>query len=394
MLDVDAEVSLNEIRDAVSKKLGDVPSSSVRSYLNLNVPAQFERTVRGRYRLKKKLKLNGHKHVAFPHVTQGKACIFLADCFDWLAQREASSVHAVVTDPPYGLVEYTEKEQGKLRNGNKGGIWRIPPSFDGHKRAPLPRFTVLDNEDRQELHRFFRRLGTSLCRVVVPGGNVVVASNPLLSHIVASAMSEGGLELRGYIARLTMTMRGGDRPKNAHHEFDGVSVMPRSMWEPWVVLRRPLEGRAQDNLRKWGTGGFRRPSAEQPFGDVIRSRPTMKAERGFAPHPSLKPQEFLRTVVKAVLPLGRGIVLDPFAGSGSTLAAANAVGYESIGLERDEAYYRMAGKAIPALAGIRENQTPLLPTLAGDNGAATKKPNGQSYPKGGRSYREANGRLD
>jgi len=88
----------------------------------------------------------------------------------------------VVTDPPYGLVEYTEKEQAKLRNG-RGGVWRIPPSFDGHKRAPLPRFTVLDNDDLKELNMFFARLAAELVRVLVPGGNVVVASNPLLSHI-------------------------------------------------------------------------------------------------------------------------------------------------------------------------------------------------------------------
>jgi site-specific DNA-methyltransferase (adenine-specific) len=76
-----------------------------------------------------------------------------------------------------------------------------------------------------------------------------------------------------------MTMRGGDRPKNAHEEFTDVSVMPRSQWEPWLLFRKPLEGRVQDNLRKWGTGGLRRISPEQPFGDVIRSAPTRVAER-------------------------------------------------------------------------------------------------------------------
>ena len=263
--------------------------------------------------------------------------------------------HAVVTDPPYGLVEYTEKEQIKLRN-RRGGVWRIPPSFDGHKRAPVPRFTVLDDGDREQLYAFFMRLSVSLMRVVVPGANIVVASNPLLAHIVASSMAEGGLEMRGYVARLTMTMRGGDRPKNAHQEFDGVSVMPRSMWEPWVVLRKPLDGRVQDNLRKWKTGGFRRPSEEQPFGDVIWSNPTPRAERQIAPHPSLKPQEFLRRLVRAVLPLGEGVILDPFAGSGSTLAAANAVGYESIGLEKDATYYQMAVRAIPALARVQADR--------------------------------------
>jgi hypothetical protein len=247
-----------------------------------------------------------------------------------------------------------------LRKG-KGGVWRIPPAFDGHARAPLPRFTVLGDRERQELYSFFKRFGTLLMRAVVPGANVVIASNPLLSHVVASSMSEAGLELRGYIARLTMTMRGGDRPKNAHQEFDGVSVMPRSMWEPWVVLRRPVEGRVQDNLRKWKTGGFRRPSADQPFGDVIRSSPTSKTERRIAPHPSLKPQEFLRTLVRASLPLGEGIVLDPFAGSGSALAAADAVGYASIGLEKDPVYFAMARRAVSALAAVSVNEANFAP---------------------------------
>jgi DNA modification methylase len=372
----DRDVTIAEVRQGTRAKLGDVPPSSVRSYLNLNVPEMFERTGRGRYRLKKQLQLNGHKAPAPVCAVQyGKAALYHCDCFQWLEQREPSSIEGVVTDPPYGLVEYTEKEQLKLRNG-KGGIWRIPPSFDGHQRAPLPRFTVLNAEDHKGLHVFFKRLAILLARVVVPGGNVVVASNPLLSHIVASAMAEGGLELRGYVARLTMTMRGGDRPKNAHDEFDGVSVMPRSMWEPWVVLRRPLEGRVQDNLRKWKTGGFRRPSADRPFGDVIRSNPTRSWEKDLAPHPSLKPQEFLRPLVRAVLPLGHGTILDPFAGSGSTLAAANAAGYRSIGLESDPEYVQMAKTAIERLTLLDEVQpvlTKLLDTRSAKRGRASAK---------------------
>lgn len=348
---IEGEATLHQIRRAVRLKLGDVSDSSIRSYLNLNVGRVFERSGRGRYRL-----LGKGQNVAQvrlePAVAFGKAKLFHADCFDWLTARHPSSVQAVITDPPYGLTEYSERELAKLRNG-VGGVWRIPPSFDGHKRSPLPRFTIMNDRDRKDLHAFFRRLGALLAKAVVPGGNVVVASNPLLAHIVASAMTDGGLELRGQIARLTMTMRGGDRPKNAHEEFADVSVMPRSQWEPWVVLRRPLDGRVQDNLRKWRTGGFRRLSDARPFGDVIRSNPTGTAERSMAPHPSLKPQEFMRQLVRASLPLGEGIVLDPFAGSGSTLAAANAVGYESIGVEADPKFVRLAEQAIPKLGSLR-----------------------------------------
>ena len=89
---------------------------------------------------------------------------------------------------------------------------------------------------------------------------------------------------------------------------------------------------------------------DRPFGDVITSAPTRKSERALAPHPSLKPQAFLRQLVRAVLPLGKGVVLDPFAGAGSTLAAAEAVGYESIGVEKDVHYFEMACAAIPKLS--------------------------------------------
>jgi DNA modification methylase len=127
---------------------------------------------------------------------------------------------------------------------------------------------------------------------------VLVASNPLVSNFLSAAIQTAGYERRGEVIRLVQTMRGGDRPKNAHEEFSDVS------------------------------------------------------ERELAPHPSLEPQAFLRQVVRAILPLGEGVVLDPFAGSGSTLAAAESVGYSSIGVEMDPAYLEVARKAIPALAGL------------------------------------------
>jgi DNA modification methylase len=273
------------------------------------------------------------------------------DCFTWLDTRAASSIHAIVTDPPYGLKEFSDEEKQKLRRG-RGGVWRIPPALDGHLRSPLPRFTVLGDADHARLRAFFAEFAKRALRVLVPGGHVMIATSPLLSHLVYVPFIEAGFEKRGEIIRLVQTLRGGDRPKNAHAEFDGVSVMPRSMWEPWGLFRKPCEGRVQDNLRKWSTGGLRRRGPDAPFGDVIRSSPTRKAERAIAPHPSLKPQAFLREIVRAALPLGRGIVLDPFMGSGSTIAAATALGYESIGVELDPDFFRLAQRAIPALAAL------------------------------------------
>ena len=64
------------------------------------------------------------------------------DAFAWLDRAESCSIEAVVTDPPYGLEEYEPDQLKKLRTG-QGGIWRVPPTLDGRRRRPLPRFTVL-----------------------------------------------------------------------------------------------------------------------------------------------------------------------------------------------------------------------------------------------------------
>ena len=268
-----------------------------------------------------------------------------------------NSIHTVVTDPPFGLVEYSPEHLEKRRKG-QGGVWRLPRSDDGSLRQPVPRFTVLTQRQHECIHVFFKELATELFRIVVPGGHVFVASNTLVSHLVDLGFIEGHFEKRGQIVRVVQTLRGGDRPKNAHAEFPDVSVSPRGVWEPWQLYRKPCEGRVQDNLRKWKTGGLRRPTTDVPFKDLIHSAPARKDERQLAPHPSLKPQAFLRQLVRASLPLGQGVLLDPFMGSGSIIAAASRLSIPSIGIEYYEEYFDMAERAIPLLAKLDVDDLP------------------------------------
>ncbi len=289
------------------------------------------------------------------HHLSARATYICSDALNWLSCLPANSIHAVVTDPPYGIVEYDEKNHAKLRAG-RGGVWRIPPRFDGANRKPLPRFTVLSKEEVQSLREFFSDIGIALLKVLVPGGHVFVASNPLISTTTFHAFLDSGFEKRGEVIRLVQTLRGGDRPKGAEQEFAEVAAMPRSCWEPWGVFRKPIEGTLAENLRTWGTGGLRRVSEEEPFKDVIQCSPTRGIEKEIAPHPSLKPQRFLRKLVRAALPLGVGIIYDPFAGSGSTLAAAEAVAYHALGTDSDHQYFSMAARVFERLASLPTNE--------------------------------------
>lgn len=297
--------------------------------------------------------------------------LICADCFEWLAGREPESIHAVCTDPPYGLVEFSEKELTKLRAG-QGGVWRLPPAIGGHKRDPLPRFTVLSETQKQAIQAFMRDFGLAVHRVLVPGAHVCIAGHPMLQYLVQAGMAAAGFEVRPALLRLYISFRGGDRPKGAEREFADVCVTPRSAYEPWMLFRKPISERTvAQNLRKWGAGGLRRLSSGSPIPEAIPSSRTPTIETAISEHPCLKPQKFLRVLVRSLLPLGQGIILDPFMGSGSTVAAAIAVGYRAIGIEIDREYFAAAKVAIPQLAK-------LYPEFRGESLDAAPKPSENS----------------
>ncbi len=283
----------------------------------------------------------------------GKSTLIHADCLDWLDRIPSESIHAIVTDPPYGVKEFEPEQLEKRRNGN-GGIWRLPPTFDGSMRSPLPRFTALNKKERNSLSKFFSDWSRLATRALKPGGHLFLASNAYLSHLTFSSIVNEELEFRGEIIRLVKTLRGGDRPKNAEGEFPSVCSMPRGAYEPWGLFRKRLPDgmTVGECLRIHQTGGLRRKPDGKPFEDVVPSTRTPKAEREIANHPSLKPQDFLRNIVYAALPLGKGLVADTFMGSGSTIAAAEALGYTAIGVEKNITYFEESLAAVSRLSDI------------------------------------------
>jgi len=296
--------------------------------------------------------------LAFGHLSTGigQSRIVLTDCLEWLAQVPENTYHGIVTDPPYGLTEY-DADQLLKRESGRGGIWRLPPAFDGATRAPLPRFTALNERERKRLFEFFEKWARLVVKGIRPGGHVFIATNSFMSQLLYSALVSGGLEYRGEIIRLVKTLRGGDRPKNAEKEFPNVSSLPKGCFEPWGIFRKPAPRgmTVAECLRKFETGGIRRTYQNVPLDDVIPSERTPQTERKIANHPSLKPQSFLRKIVYCALPLGRGILVDPFMGSGSTVAAAEAMGVTSIGIELHPQFYEMAKTAIGRLQSVPVN---------------------------------------
>lgn len=299
-------------------------------------------------------------------------------CFDWLRQQPENSLHGVCSDPPFGIVEFLPHEMDKLRRG-RGGVWRLPPTIGGSKRAPLPRFTILSEKELKHISSYFKEFGEVLMPSLVPGAHVFLAGTPMLQHLVQRGMADAGFEVRGSVMRLYRGFRGGDRPKLAEKEFPEVCVTPRGTYEPWMLFRKPIDQRTVAmNLRKWGTGALRRVNIDQPLPDTIQSSKTPKIEEAISSHPTLKPQYLLRILCRSLLPLGEGKILDPFCGSGSTIAACRAIGYESVGIEVDDIYFSTLENNILMLSALYPNWTgeSLIPPTENDR-PKVKRGNGR-----------------
>ncbi len=74
---------------------------------------------------------------------------------------------------------------------------------------------------------------------------------------------------------------------------------------------------------------------------------TSPSERGKDnKHPTVKPIKLMEYLLKLVMPPSSGIVLDPFAGSGSTIVAAKRLGFNAIGIEKEKEYCEIAEKRV------------------------------------------------
>lgn len=92
--------------------------------------------------------------------------------------------------------------------------------------------------------------------------------------------------------------------------------------------------------------GYRKP--QQYVDDGTRMAKTVirvNNEQSWAVHPTQKPLGIVTPLIEYSVPVG-GLVVDPFAGSGTTLLAAKLIGRRAIGTEINEAYCESAARRL------------------------------------------------
>ncbi len=335
--------------------------------------------------------------------------------------KAKAKVHSIVTDPPYNLASIVRRFGSKTAaapksagtgayaraaRGFQGERWDSDIAFDPATWRPClellpPGGYLLAFGGRTTYHR--------LATAIELAGFEIRDTLPWLygtgmakSHNVGNLIDRAAGKTRarvpynGGIASGTGNYVNGRRHIGTKVSREPITEEARK-WNGWetqlapgaeliCMARKPLEGTVARNVLKYGTGALNVDACRYPgedgvlryprnvahdgsaeVGNILRlyspnasrifySPKASAADRLGSKHPTVKPVDYLRWLVRMVTPPG-GTVLDPFAGSGTTLMACMAEGFDCIMVEKKPGYLADIRRRVKHVKG---DDTPLF----------------------------------
>lgn len=235
--------------------------------------------------------------------------LYEGDCLEVMCQLPDNSVDAVVTDPPYNI-----------------GIahWDSFP-------------------DAKSFLGWFEEWTEEAFRLLKPTGTLTVfTAQQFVADIEILLRSKWRL-----INRCIWTYENGQRQATRRYSMGYVPFLFLAKSDGYFfnldAARDGVVWKGQRTKRQKNgtiTVTTPHPLGRRPLDVFACPRMTGSARNG---HPSPKPLELMRRIVRPLAPPG-GIILDPFAGSGTTLLAAVQEGFLAIGIEREPEYCEIIRK--------------------------------------------------
>ncbi|MDF5830364.1 site-specific DNA-methyltransferase [Pseudomonas aeruginosa] len=232
--------------------------------------------------------------------------LYRGDSLQILAGLEAASFDALITDPPYssGGLHIGARQRPASEKYPQGGQKLVYHEFEGENRD-------------QRSQGYWMTLWLSECyRLLRDGAPVCLFSDWRQLPLTTDVLQAAGFTWRG--------------------------VLP---WDKTEGVRPQLgRFRNQAEYIVWGSKGNMPSTRAVPVLPGVIREPIRRADKH---HMTGKPTEVMRQLVRICEPGGR--ILDPFAGSGTTLVAAELEGYAWTGCELTEDYHQVAAGRLRAL---------------------------------------------
>lgn len=274
---------------------------------------------------------------------------------------ESESVHLILSDIPYGIG--AENWDVLHDNTNSAYLGSSPAQKTAgavfKKRGkPINGWSEADRAIPKQYQEWCSQWAPEWYRVLKPGANVFIFAGRRLAHRCACAMEDAGFSLKDNLAwirtraphraqRLSVVYdRRGDTASAEAWEGWRVGNL-RPIFEPIMWFTKPYKigTTIADNALKHGVGAYNEKAflryGEEPE-NVIKCG-LGKGEGGL--HPTQKSVRLMQALIELTTREDQ-LVLDPFAGSGSTLVAAKNLSRRYMGFEALSEYVETCNKRL------------------------------------------------
>jgi len=291
--------------------------------------------------------------------------IILGDSLEIIKLIPENFIHAIISDIPYGIC-YSEWDiLHNNRNKALGGASSAQKDAGNlfkRRGKPLNGWSNDDKNIPKEYQDWCASWASDWLRVLKPGGSCLVFAGRRFAHRCIAALEDVGFTFKDMLAweksaaphraqRISeVYKRRGDN--KAAKEWNGWRVANlRPLFEPILWFQKPYKtgGTLADNILEFDVGGWN----ERALSDyncslndsdgITQSNiicvSTDKNDHGL--HETQKPLKLMELLVSLVTK-SEAIILDPFAGSGTTCVAAKRLGCHYVGIELDESHVKIA----------------------------------------------------
>ena len=281
--------------------------------------------------------------------------VYQGDCISVLDTFPSDSIACVITDPPYNYEfighnwnDSEVKRRTERVKESKTMVKNIPYGSGlagGVRNASW--YQKNRNNDLAYIE-WCQKWTDKLFKVCKPGAPVAVFnSNRSIAH-VQIALENSGFYTRDLLVyrrnsgiprglNLQRRLEKMDNP-NAD-KWEGWHSAFRNEWEAIVLVQKPLLNNYWETLQKTDVGVFKTVNGDGSFQSNILEGYNNKSKDEKFDHCTVKPLMLIKKLIDTLVPPSeKNIVLDPFAGSGTTLVAAQELGFDFVGIEIENNY--------------------------------------------------------
>lgn len=297
--------------------------------------------------------------------------VLLGDCREVLKELPENTISACITDPPYNYEfighkwDNSEIQRRKDRvKDSKTLVKNIPYGSGLAGGVRNERWYKKNRDNILEYEDWCLEWAAELFRVCKPGASTLVFNSTRTVAHVQVALEKAGFYARDIIVyrrssgipkginmKKTLEQKGYANPES----WEGWHSCLRSEWEAICVVQKPLINNYTQTLLEYGTGLFYAKQEDGGFQSNILENIKRDKSPDYNVHCTVKPLELMKKLVDIFVPRVKGtIVIDPFAGSGTTLVAAKQAGIDYIGIEVEPSYIEIIEKRLQSINDLQE----------------------------------------